>query len=259
MPTPETNLRPRTAVVTGASSGLGVAIATALGGLGYDVAIGARRSERLDETAVRVENAGGRAFAHRLDVADGRSIETFFDALERHWRPADVIVNNAGANTPGPLQTLPADVIEHEVATNLVGPMLVSRRALRPLLAARQRGDLIFVSSDAVRNPRPRQSVYTATKAGLEALARALGMELEGSGIRCTVVRPGPALSEYAANWPREQIVGLLEYWNRFGLQRHGGVMPAEAVARAVVLAVTTPPGVHLDTLEVQPEAPMRD
>lgn len=259
MPNPETDAGPRTAVVTGASSGLGAAIAVALGELGYDVAIGARRTDRLAQTAERVERGGGRVFAHALDVSDARSIDAFFDAVEQHWGPADVIVNNAGSNTPGPLHTLSAEVVAHEVATNLIGPMNVSRRALAPLLAGNRRGDLVFVSSDAVRNPRPRQAVYTATKTGLEGLARALGMELEGSGIRCTIVRPGPAVSEYAASWPREQIVDLLAYWNRFGLQRHGGVMPAEAVARAVVLAVTTPPGVHLDTLEVQPEAPMRD
>jgi NADP-dependent 3-hydroxy acid dehydrogenase YdfG len=253
---PETK---RTAVVTGASSGLGAAIARALGGLGFDVAVGARRGDRLERTAAEVEGAGGRAFAHRLDVAEAQSVDAFFDAVEAHWGPADVVVNNAGLDSPGPLHTLDSDVISHEVAVNLVGPMHVCRRALPPLLEAHRRGDLVFVSSDAVRNPRPRQSVYTATKAGLEALARSLGMELEGTGIRCTVVRPGPAVSEYAASWGAVDIPGLLAYWRRFGLQRHGGVMPAEAVARAVVLAVTTPRGAHLDTIEVQPEAPFDD
>jgi NADP-dependent 3-hydroxy acid dehydrogenase YdfG len=82
-------------------------------------------------------------------------------------------------------------------------------------------------------------------------------MELEGTGIRCTIVRPGPAISEYAAGWNKDEIPALLAYWQRFGLQRHGGVMSPAAVARAVVLAVTTPPGAHLDTIEVQPEAPL--
>jgi NAD(P)-dependent dehydrogenase (short-subunit alcohol dehydrogenase family) len=247
----------RTAIVTGASSGLGVAIAEAFGGLGFRVAVGARRTDRLAVTAEAVERAGGRAFAHRLDVADQASIESFFDAVEQHWGVADVVVNNAGMNTPGPLHELPAEAVSHEVATNLLGPMHVCRRALPPLLAARRRGDLVFVSSDAVRNPRPRQAVYTATKCGLEALARTLGMELEGTGVRCTIVRPGPALSEYAASWEKEEIPALLAYWQRFGLQRHGGVMSPAAVARAVVLAVTTPPGACLDTIEVQPEAPV--
>jgi NAD(P)-dependent dehydrogenase (short-subunit alcohol dehydrogenase family) len=257
MTTPPERAEPRTAVVTGASSGLGVAIAEALGALGWTVAIGARRTDRLADTAQRVEQAGGRAFAHALDVADAGSVERFFAAVEAALGPADAIVSNAGLNTPGRLHTLDAAGIAYEVATNLVGPIYVARRGLAPLLAAGRRGDLLFVSSDAVRNPRPQQAVYTATKAGLEGLARALAMELEGTGVRCTIVRPGPALSEYAARWPVPKIVELLGYWRSFGLQRHGGVMPGEAVARAVVLALTTPPGVILDTIEVQPEAPV--
>ena len=81
-------------------------------------------------------------------------------------------------------------------------------------------------------------------------------MELEGTGIRTTIVRPGSTLSEYASSWDFEKIPALVEYWQGFGLQRHGGVMTAETVARAVVLAVTTEPGVVLDVIEVQPEAP---
>lgn len=245
--------------MTGASSGLGVAIAESFGALGYDVAIGARRTTRLDDTAEAVERAGGRAFAHGLDVSDVGSIAAFFDAVERHWCPADVVVNNAGVSTPGPLHELAAADVEHEVATNLLGPIHVVRRAVPPLIAARRRGDLVFISSDAARHPRPRQAVYTATKSGLESLARTLSMELEGTGIRSTVVRPGPAMSEYAAAWDARKIPDLVAYWQHFGLQRHGGVMSAAAVARAVVLAVTTEPGVHLDTIEVQPESPLSD
>jgi NADP-dependent 3-hydroxy acid dehydrogenase YdfG len=99
-------------------------------------------------------------------------------------------------------------------------------------------------------------AVYSGTKAGLEIFVRGLGLELEGSGIRCTIVRPGPAFSEYAADWGEERIAELLAYWQYYGIQHHPGTMPPEAVARAVVLAVTTPPGVILDTIEVQPEAP---
>lgn len=257
MPTGTQRDEPRTAVVTGASSGLGVAIAEALGALGWRVAVGARRTRRLEDTAAAVEKAGGRAFAHALDVSDIASIDAFFAAVEGHFGTADVVVNNAGSNTPGPLHELPAEAVEREVATNLIGPMHVVRRAVPAMLAAGRRGDLVFVTSDAARNPRPRQAVYTATKSGLEALSRTLSMELEGTGIRCTVVRPGPALSEYAASWDAAIIPDLVDYWRHFGLQRHEGVMQASAVARAVVMAATTEPGVCLDIIEVQPEAPV--
>jgi len=102
-------------------------------------------------------------------------------------------------------------------------------------------------------------ATYTATKGGLEALASVLAMELEGSGIRATSVRVGPTISEFGFGWPMEDIEELLGYWLRFGLQRHNGLLDASAVAQAVVAAVTAPAGVHFESIEVQPEAPVGD
>ena len=149
--------------------------------------------------------------------------------------------------------------IAEEIGVNLAGPAYVCRRALRPLYAEGRRGDFVFISSDAKRWPRPHQSIYTATKAGLEGLAAALALEFEGTGLRSTVIRVGPAMSEYAADWSESLIAQLLKRWQHFGLQRHLAMMPGEAIARAVVTAVTTPEGVRVDTLEVQPEAPRED
>jgi NAD(P)-dependent dehydrogenase (short-subunit alcohol dehydrogenase family) len=246
----------RTIVVTGASSGLGVAIAVAFGELGWRVAVGARRVERLEDTALLVERAGGTCLPHALDVSNADSVDAFYAAVEGRFGVASAVVNNAGSSRPGLLQDIPPDALAHEVMVNLLGPMYMARRALPAMLERDEGGDIVFITSDASMHPRPQQAPYTATKAGLEGLSRALSMELEGTGIRSTIVRPGPTISEYATGWGAERITKLLEYWQQFGLQRHGGVMPAEAVARAVVLAVTTPPGVHLDTIEVQPEAP---
>ena len=269
-PTPKPTPMPtRTAVVTGASSGLGAEIALALGGLGWRVAIGARRTERLDAVAHQLADKGGEPFAHALDVSENESIERFFDAVEARFGAADVVVNNAGLSIPGRIHELSAEDIRYELSVNLVAPMLVCRRAIPPLLAKGAKGakgaegatgaggDLVFISSDAGRLPRPQQAPYSSAKAGLEAFSHALAMELEGSGIRCTVVRPGPAYSEYAASWPEGKIEELLEYWQHWGLQRHLGTMPSDAVARAVVMAVTSPPGVIFDTIELQPEAPV--
>jgi NADP-dependent 3-hydroxy acid dehydrogenase YdfG len=248
---------PRTVAVTGASSGLGAAIACAFGELGWRVAVGARRIERLKETARAVEQRGGTAFAHVLDVSDSVSVDRFFEETEKQLGVATVVVNNAGLSYPGLAQEQRVDDLVHEVGVNLLGPMFMCRRAIPSMLANGQGGDFVHISSDASVNARPQQATYTATKSGLEGYHRALAMELEGTGIRSTVVRPGPALSEYAASWDAGKIPALLAYWQHFGLQRHGGVMPADAVARAVVLAATTPRGVVLDTIEIQPEAPI--
>ena len=247
----------RTAIVTGASSGIGRAIACAFGAEGWQVAIGARREQRLETTAEQVEAAGGKPFAHVLDVTDARSIDTFFAAAERTLGPADILVNNAGTSTPGRLHTIDDDALRCEVETNLLGPMLTSRRAIASMVERGAAGDLVFISSDATRHARPRMAAYTATKAGIELLAQSLAMELEGSGIRSTTVRVGPTVTEFGSRWPAEEVDELMQYWPRYGLQRHPGYLQADDVARAVLTAVTAPPGVHVDTIEVQPEAPV--
>ncbi len=247
----------RVALVTGASSGIGRVIAIELGRLGWPVALGARRVDRLDETAAEVEAAGGEPFAHALDVTEGASIDAFVSAAERALGPVDVLVNNAGMATPGWLHAVPVDALRREVATNLLGPILLSRLVIASLRERGAPGDLVFITSDASRNARPRMATYTATKAGLEALAHALAMECEGSGIRSTTVRVGPTLSEFGFGWDMDELADIMAYWPHFGLQRHNGVLDPSAIARAVVVAVTAPPGVHFDTVEVQPEAPV--
>jgi NAD(P)-dependent dehydrogenase (short-subunit alcohol dehydrogenase family) len=247
------------AVVTGASSGIGRAIAIELGRLGWPVAIGARRLDRLEETAAGVRDAGGKPFARVLDVCDPPSIEQFFNAAQDALGPVDVLVNNAAMSTPNWLHEISVEALQQEVATNLLGPMLTARLAIASMRARGTGGDLIFMTSDASRHSRPRMAPYTATKAGLESFTHSLAMELEGTGIRATVIRVGPTLSEFGFGWPMDVLEDLMSYWPRFGLQRHAGIMQPEDVARAVVLAVTTPAGVHLDTIEIQPEAPVGD
>ncbi len=245
----------RTALVTGASSGIGAATARALGELGWAVAIGARRIERLEEVASDVEKAGGRPFAHALDVTQPESIETFFAAAEGTLGPVDVVVSNAGAAIAGLLHELRVEELESEVATNLLGPMLVAHRAL-PSMLERKRGDLVFITSLNVVLPRPFQTGYTATKSGIEGLARALQMELEGTGVRTTIVRPGPTKTEFGWDWDRNLIKRILESWEHWGVLHHHHYLPAERVAEAVVTAVTAPAGTRLDVIQLNPEAP---
>ena len=247
------------ALVTGASTGIGRAIAVELSRLGWPVAIGARRRDRLEETAEEVRAAGGTPFVHELDVCDAASIDTMFAACESELGVVDVIVNNAGLSYPGWLEQLSTDEITREVTTNLIGPMLVSRRAVGALRTAQRSGDIVFITSDAVRYARPRQGVYAGTKAGLEQFARSLSMELEGTGIRSTTVRVGPCITEFGAAWDMDTIMELTAYWQRYGLQRHFGLLDAIDVARAVATVVTARPGIMYDTLEVQPECPVGD
>src|SRR5581483_2885364 len=115
----------------------------------------ARRTDRLDETASEVHAVGGTAYAHPLDVSDADSIAAFFSAAEEALGPVDVLVNNAAIATPGLLQEITVDAIARQVATNLLGPILLSRLAITSMCARQAAGDLVFISSDVHRHPRP--------------------------------------------------------------------------------------------------------
>jgi NADP-dependent 3-hydroxy acid dehydrogenase YdfG len=246
----------RTALVTGASSGIGAAIARAFGELGWSVALGARRADRLDEVAEAVTAAGGRPFAHFLDVTRADSVDAFLAAPASALGAADVAVSNAGISIPGLLQELSVADLEAEVATNLLGPLLVARRALPSMLARRQ-GALVFISSMNVVEPRPLQVGYTATKMGVEGLAQTLRKDLEGTGVRSIIVRPGWTRSEFGLTWGRDTLSRVLDAWKRWGFMRHTEMLDQAQVAAAVVSAVTAPAGASMDLIQLTPEAPL--
>src|SRR5262245_56671351 len=116
---------PRTALVTGSTSGIGLAVAEAFGALGWNVAIGARRADRLDDAVAAVERAGGRAFGAPLDVCAPDSIDAFVSDAEKALGPIDVLVNNAGGMKPGRLHELAVETIRESIETNLLGALYV--------------------------------------------------------------------------------------------------------------------------------------
>ena len=247
----------RTVIVTGATAGIGRAIAEAFGALGWRVAIGARREDRLDDAVAAVALAGGRGFGHVLDVTDPDSVERFVSAAEKALGPIDVLVNNAASSEPGPLHELRPQQIRATLESGLLGSLLMSRRVLASLLAARRAGDLVFISSRAAVLPWPRQVPYTAAKAGIEAAAAALRAELFGTGVRSLIVRVGDTATEFASGWSPEQLAEVA-YWAKLGLLA-GGILRPQQVAEAVVAAVTTPRDVQLETLVVNPTPPLAE
>ena len=179
----------------------------------------------------------------------------------------DCCVNNAGVSRFHWLEETDTRWLRREIETNLIGPILVTHRALAPLLAAGTRGDVVMVSSDAARRPRPGQLAYGASKAGLENYAEALSMALEGTGIRVIKLRLGPAISEFGLAWDLtpETMQKRTEHWASFGLRdarmlARGslGILTPDDVAREVVHAVTRPRHVLLDTIELQPAVPQK-
>jgi len=244
----------RTAIVTGATAGIGLATAEAFAALGWQVAIGARREARLAAAVEAVEKAGGRAFGHPLDVTLPASVDGFVSAAERALGPIDVLVNNAGSMRPGRLHELSTDAIRAAVESSLLGSLFTTRRVLQGMLAHGRGGDVVFVSSRAAALPWPRNAHYGAAKAGVENAAAALRVELEGTGVRSTVVRVGDTVTEFGAAWTPAELAEV-GYWHQIGLVKGAILQPAD-VAAAIVCAVTAPPGVQLETIVVNPQLP---
>jgi len=245
-------------VVTGASSGIGAATALTLAQAGYPVALGARRVEKCAEIVEHIRTRGGEAVAHSLDVTDPSSVEAFAKAVTADLGDIEVLVSNAGRVAPGTVHEVESERFAAEIDLNLVGAHRLVR-VFVPAMVERTRGDVVFVSSDVAVRARPFMSAYAASKWGLEGMAHAMQMELEGSGVRVSIVRPGPTWSEMGSDWDADEAAFVLNQWVRFGLARHPHFMKPVAVADAITTVVSAPRGVHLSLVEVNPEAPVED
>jgi len=246
----------RPAVVTGASSGIGEAAARALAAAGHPVVLGARRVEKCEAIAGEIKSAGGEAYVVQLDVSDAASVKDFVSAAVEATGPIEIVVCNAGETRIGKGAETHPDEFADQVEINLLGAQRVVN-GLVPSMIERHRGDLVFVTSDSVPNPYPGMAAYVAAKAGLEGLARVMQRELEGSGVRVSIVQPGPTLTEMGAKWDPSAAGEVVTGLRRWGLLRHGGLLRPEQVARVVVDVVSMPRGSHVTLVEVYPEAPI--
>lgn len=248
----------RPAVVAGASSGIGAETARALAAAGFPVALGARRVEQCEELAAAIRAEGGEAVAHRLDVTDSASVRDFAAKAAADLGDVEVVISNAALIGPGSLLDTEEERLRSELDVNLLGPHRLVRE-LVPAMVERHRGDIVFVSSDVAVRPRPLMGGYSASKAGLEGLVGSLQMELEGTGVRASVVRPGPTWSEMGMDWDPDAAAAVLNEWVKWGHARHSHFLKARAIADAIATIVTAPRGVHISPVDVNPEAPVEE
>jgi NADP-dependent 3-hydroxy acid dehydrogenase YdfG len=248
----------RLAVVAGASAGIGAAIARTLGAGGYPVALGARRVQRCEEVADEIRAGGGEAYAHELDIGDSASVDAFAKAVAERLGDVEVVVANAGTMPNGAVVEIPPDDFAAALNVNAVGVLRLIHAFLPPMLA-RRRGDLVVISSEVIQQPRPLVGAYVASKWAAEGLTRTLQMELEGTGVRASIVRPGPTASEIATGWDMDAAMQVVKYGRKFGSLRHYGYLSPAAVAQTVAHVVAAPRGVHLATTYVAPEAPITE
>ena len=194
-------LRDRVAIVTGASQGIGRAIAVELARVGADVVVCSRRLEALKPVADEVRAAGRRALAVACDVADADQVDEVVAQTQRAFGRIDLLVNNAGYRIRSPLEDLPRREWDAMVGTNLTGVFLFTQ-AVGRVMIRQQSGKIINVTSVAGRTGTRGMAAYAAAKAGVTVLTTSLGAEWAKHGIRVNAVAPGPVETE-----------GVLEVW----------------------------------------------
>lgn len=256
MPRFEPHPERRTAVITGASSGIGRATAALLAERGHPVVLGARRVDRCTELAERIRADGGEAVAVPLDLLDGDSVKAFAATAEAELGPVEIVVSNAGDVQPITAVGADPDEFIRQLTVNLTAAQRLVHH-LVPAMVERRRGDVVFVTSEVAVRPRTHMAGYVASKAGLEGLASAMRMELEGTGVRVGVVRPGPSSTEQGTTWDEASVNEVVSSWERWGMLRHDGAMRPGDVAAAIAAMVSVPRGTQFALLEVQPEAPV--
>jgi len=212
-----------TALITGASSGIGLELAKLFARDGYELVLVARRVERLEELGRELtQRHGVRCHTISVDLADPDAAAEIVRRLESAGLAVDVLVNNAGFGVLGPLATTEPETARRMIHVNIEALTQLTRLLL-PGMLARRRGRILNVASTAGFAPGPLMAVYYATKAYVISFSEALAEELRGTGVTVTVLCPGPTRTEF-------QEVAHMETALLFRLP---GVMDAPAVARA--------------------------
>ena len=246
----------RPAIVAGASSGIGEATAVELAARGFPVALGARRVEKLEDLVGKIQADGGEAVGFHLDVTDPSSVKSFVAQAVDALGEIEVLVAGAGDTYFGKLADITTDEFDSQLQIHLVGANRLAAAVL-PGMIERQRGDLIFVGSDVALRQRPHMGAYGAAKAALVAMVTNLQMELEGTGVRASIVHPGPTKTNMGWSLPADLIGPALEDWAKWGQARHDYFLRASDLARAIAFVAETPRGGFIANMELQPEAPL--
>ncbi|QSR84706.1 SDR family oxidoreductase [Methylacidimicrobium sp. B4] len=238
----------KTAIVTGASSGIGRATALALARAGASVVVTARRLDRVEALARQIAEEGGSALPLRCDVREARDVEEVVETSRKQFGSVDILVANAGIMPLSLLRNLRVAEWMATVDVNVKG-VLHSIAAVLPLFLEQKSGHIITLSSVAGRKVFPGSAVYCATKYAVRALSEGLRMELSPSdNIRVTIIEPGAVITELLETIrDPEALQGIQRYF------QEGRALQAEDIARAIVYAVTQPPHVNVNEILIRP------
>lgn len=198
-------MQPRTAVITGAGSGIGRAVALELARQGFNVVLAGRRADMLEEVAQAVRAQGGQALAVPTDVSREESVAALFTAVGQHYGHLDLLFNNAGVNAPGiPFEDLSSQDWRRVVDTNLTGAFLCAQAAFRMMKEQDPRGGRIINNgSIAAHAPRPGGAPYTATKHAITGLTKSISLDGRKYDIACGQIDIGNAMTNMAQRMSR--------------------------------------------------------
>jgi NADP-dependent 3-hydroxy acid dehydrogenase YdfG len=229
-------------LITGASSGIGAGIARELGRDGAKLALGARRTDRLDRLAAEI---GGEVLARRLDVTDRNDVAAFAEAARARFGRIDVIVNNAGVMPLSLMASLKVAEWDRMVDVNIKG-VLYGIAAVLPEMMARGSGHVINIASIGALQVSPAAAVYCATKYAVRAISD--GLRQENDRIRVTCIHPGVVESELADTITDPVAVAAMKTYRTIALQ-------PDAIGRAVRYAIEQPGDVDVSEIVIRPTA----
>lgn len=240
-----TSTHPKVVLVTGASSGIGEAVARRLAAAGHRVVLGARRSERLAALDTELRGQGLHSAHRTLDVTQLDDMQQFVAFAEQHFGPVDVIVNNAGVMPLSTLDALKVDEWNRMIDVNIRG-VLHGIAAVLPGMQARGCGQVINVSSIGGHTVVPSAAVYCATKFAVRAISD--GLRQETDRIRVTVISPGVVTSELADSISDPAAREAMQAFRKVAIE-------PDAIARAIAYAIEQPDDVDVSEVIVRPTA----
>jgi NADP-dependent 3-hydroxy acid dehydrogenase YdfG len=244
-------MKNRVAVITGASSGIGLFTAKLLATRGAKVALLARRKDVLERAVSEIRAAGGEALALIIDVTDQASADAAAAAVEQAYGPANLVFNNAGVMLPGAIEARETDVWQHQIDLNVTGVMRVISAFVPQLVKSAEQGatvDLINTSSIAPQNIYPYFAVYSGTKAYVSHLSRHLRAELGPKDIRVSLIEPGITETELQGHWTFQGAKDWLA-----GAARSMEFLQPQDVAEVVAFLAAQPKHVNLQQVVVMP------
>ena len=245
-------IKNKVALVTGASSGIGYATALALAKAGAKVAIGARRTDKLEQLENEIKKNDGEALAQKLDVTKKSDCDSFVHEAIKKWGTVDILVNNAGLMPLSFVKNLKVDEWEQMVDVNIKG-VLFCTAAVIPHLKEKKSGHIINISSVAGRIVFPAGSVYCATKHAVAAFSEGLRQELSvRSNIRVTCIEPGVVTTELLNTITDDSLKAFVDSAKDMqGLN-------ADDIANAILFAVQSPEHMNVNEVLVRPTSQER-